>query len=306
MRLPRTLWFISALLACTLQVAFACDEGKNGSAPAIARPSKVVASAEQPNDRTVFVSVFLTNSGFVSDVYVVSGPAGLTRAATRAVRQRRYRNWGFQLSKSVRNVMLAVTFPKKAGAPPKIRPWVAGVVGGSSGCVVGGHFIVINLPPPVLPSWLTSWPSVMPILAPDKIMVRVINGNDSQPMPKQSVQVKLLYEKAKEISPPLIIETNADGEAQFSVPEPAPEHLDVRLTATSKYRHCACRLTIDTQKVLDSGVLEIPKNTLPSTQNSNLNAEPKQIVFVVRPFTLFEKMLHPFASNSSLNVEASR
>jgi len=266
MRLPRTLWFVPALLACTLQIAFACGENQKGSAGAAGQPPK--------NDRTVFVSVLLTNSGFVRDAVVLGGPTALGQAAIKAVRQRRYSNWGTTpVGNSARHVTLAVTFPRKKSTPPKIQP---GVVGGVPSCVVGGHFFAIVLPPSVLPSSLTSWQPVMPVMAPDRVKILVINGNNSRPMSKQGVFVQLLYEKTTKVSPPLHIETNANGEAQFSIPEPAPEHLDVRIALTSKYWHCACWFMTDTEKVLNSGVLKIPASPVPNAPNAPVNAEPKQ------------------------------
>lgn len=294
MRLPGTLWFVPVLLSCTLQIAFAsCGEDQKESAGATGQPPKVAVEQPPKNSRTVFLSVFLTNSGFVRDAEVISGSQALGRPAIRAVRQRRYRDLGTPVTHSTRNVMLAVTFPRKKGTPPKIQPWVAGVVGGVPGCVAGGQLVVVVLPPFLQPSWLTSVQPVMPVLAPDTVKVRVINGSNSQPMPKQGVFVQLRYEKATNVSAPLHIETNSHGEAQFSIPQPVPKHLDVRLALTSKYRHCACWLTTDTETVFNIGVLKVPASKGPNASNSQINAEPKQIVFVIRPFTLFEKLLHP-------------
>ena len=217
MRLPGTLWFVPVILSCTLQIAFAsCGEDQKESASAAGQPPKVAVGQPPKNSRTVFLSVFLTKSGFVRDAEVISGPQALGRPAIRAVRQRRYRNLGSPVTNSVRNVMLSVTFPKRKGAPPKIQPWVAGVVGGVPGCVAGGQLVVVVLPPSLQPSWLTSMQPVMPVLAPDTVKVRVVNGSNSQPMPKQGVFVQLRYEKATNVSPPLHVETNAYGEARLA------------------------------------------------------------------------------------------
>lgn len=294
MRLPRTLWFMPVLLSCTLQIAFAsCGEDQKEGVGAAGQPPKVAVGQPPKNSRTVFLSVFLTNSGFVRDTEVISGPQALRRPAIGAVRQRRYRNLGTPVTNSVRNLTLAVTFPKRKGAPPKIQPWLAGVVGGVPGCVVGGRLVAVVPPPFLQPSWLTSSQPVMPVLAPDTVKVRVINGKNLQPIPKQRVFVQLLYEKPTKISPSMLIETNANGEAEFSIPEPLPEHLDVRLALTSSHWHCTCSLMTDTEKVFNTGVLKVLASKVPNASNAPVNVEPKQIVFVARPFTFFEKMLHP-------------
>jgi len=65
---------------------------------------------------------------------------------------------------SARHVTLAVTFPRKKSTPRRIQP---GTPSGVPGCVQAGRLSeVIVLPSPVLPSSLTSWQPVMPVLAP--------------------------------------------------------------------------------------------------------------------------------------------
>jgi hypothetical protein len=157
MRVPKALWFLPALVACTFQIASACGEDHKGSGPAAGQAPK--------DDRTVFVSVLMTNSGVVRDAMFLDGPTTLTQAAIKTVKQRRYTtkevdNWSTSTPSGVRHATLAVTFPRKEGAAPKIHP---GSPLGVPSCVQGGHMGVI-VPPP---SFLTSWPPVMPVLAHD-------------------------------------------------------------------------------------------------------------------------------------------
>ena len=160
MRFPRALWFLP-VVACAFQIAFACGEDHKGSSPAAGQAPK--------DDRTVFVSVLMTNSGVVRDAIFLDGPTTLSQAAIKTVRQRRYTkkeidNWSTSTPTAVRHVMLAVTFPRKEGASPKIQP---GSPSGVPSCVQAGHMVVIVPPSSSLPSFLTSWPPVMPVLAQD-------------------------------------------------------------------------------------------------------------------------------------------
>jgi hypothetical protein len=141
----------------TFQIAFACGEDHKKSGAA--------AGQAQKDDRTVFVSVLMTNSGVVRDAIFLDGPTTLSQAAIKTVRQRRYTkneidNWSTSTPSALRHVMLAVTFPRKEGASPKIHPGSAlGVRSCVPGGVPGGHIVP--------PSFLTSWPPVMPVLAQD-------------------------------------------------------------------------------------------------------------------------------------------
>ena len=161
MRFHREFWLVPALVTCAFHIAFACGEEKKGSIPAVGQALK--------DDRTVFVSVLMTNSGAVRDAVVLGGTATLSQAAIETVRQRRYTkkeidNWGTSTPSALRHVMLAVTFPGKEGASPKIHP---GSPSGVSACVSAGSLRVIVLPSSSPPSFLTSWPPVMPVLAQD-------------------------------------------------------------------------------------------------------------------------------------------
>jgi hypothetical protein len=125
------------------------------------------------------------------------------------------------------------------------------------------------------------------------VRVRVINGNDGQPLSKQVVLVEFLYDEPTKGSVPLHIKTDDNGEARFSLPEPLPEHVDVSLSLTSEDWHCVCWVMTETGKVLHKGIMEIPPTRVPNAPFPPANAEPGQIVFVVRPFGYFEKWLHP-------------
>jgi hypothetical protein len=126
------------------------------------------------------------------------------------------------------------------------------------------------------------------------VTVRVLNGNDEHPLQKQSVSVQFLYEKPPKASPSLHIETDADGQATFNIPEPIPEHIDVRVTLTSEHWHCACGVMADTQQILRNGILQAAPSKEPNASGASAGARPGQIVFLARPFTFFERVLYPF------------
>ena len=58
------------------------------------------------------------------------------------------------------------------------------------------------------------------------IRIRVVNVKTGRPVPKQTVTVSMLYDKNEKTpakySATLRLETDANGEAQLGLPEPAP------------------------------------------------------------------------------------
>ena len=128
-----------------------------------------------------------------------------------------------------------------------------------------------------------------PVCFAQSVRVRVINGKDGRPLPKQAISVQFFYEKPAKVSPPLHLETDSNGEAQFSIPEPTPAHLFVHVALTNEYWHCACGFMGDTETVVHKGVVEAP----PKAPIAPANREPGQIVFVARPFTFVERLLYP-------------
>lgn len=121
-----------------------------------------------------------------------------------------------------------------------------------------------------------------PVCFAQSVTVRVINGKNGRALRKQAVSVQFFYEKPPGVSPPLNIETDSNGEAQFNLPDPIPPHLNVRVTLTSEHWHCACGLMANTETVVHKGVVEIaPEKTKTSTALAN--PEPGHIdLFVIR------------------------
>jgi hypothetical protein len=65
------------------------------------------------------------------------------------------------------------------------------------------------------------------------VTIRVINGGDARGLAKQDVAVQYFYDNPTKVTPAVHLETDSSGETQFSIPQPAPEHLFVHVTLTS-------------------------------------------------------------------------
>ncbi len=92
-----------------------------------------------------------------------------------------------------------------------------------------------------------------------EIKVRVINGQDGQPIPKQGVLVHFLTlsQGPTEASSPLWLETDTKGEARFAIPKPVPDRVSVRVRLSSDW-YCNCSVIADTKTVIQHGVTEPP------------------------------------------------
>jgi hypothetical protein len=111
-----------------------------------------------------------------------------------------------------------------------------------------------------LTCFLLLW--ISPFCYGQAIRVRVINGKNGHPLPKQQVSVSLLYE-GNETKPAKYdaiqhFDTDANGLAQFSLPEPAPAHLSVGVRLTSEHWHCGCAAPalVVTKELIQKGIVE--------------------------------------------------
>jgi len=139
---------------------------------------------------------------------------------------------------------------------------------------------------------------VCPACFAQAVSVRVINEENGRGLAKQGVSVQFFYEKPSQVSSALHLETDSKGEAQFSIPEPAPAHLFVHVALTSEHWHCRCLMMGDTETVVHKGFLKaVSANTKAPTAAAN--AEPGYIVFIVRPVTLFERVLYPLVKETT-------
>jgi hypothetical protein len=144
----------------------------------------------------------------------------------------------------------------------------------------------------LLPIWLGS------LCFAQLVTIRVIDARNGYPLQKRQASLRLLYGKNEKTpakyEPTLLLETDDNGEAQFKLPEPAPEHLEAWVGITSEeHWWCGCLLSVLTQDVVQKGIGGSWPG--PGSQKSPVSekAVPGEILFLARPWTLFEKLLAP-------------
>ena len=128
------------------------------------------------------------------------------------------------------------------------------------------------------------------------ITVRVTDSKDGHPLSKRPVSAQFLFENPTRTLPLVQSETNSNGEAQFSLPEPIPDHLNVRVTLDPEPWHCACWLMTDTHKIVRTGIVQ-PAPSSSGKAPSNVAPKPGEIVFVARELSFFERLLSPLVKD---------
>jgi hypothetical protein len=139
-----------------------------------------------------------------------------------------------------------------------------------------------------------------PICFGQTIKVRVVNGKTGHPLQKQPLSISLLYEKSEKepakYEKVLNLETDSMGESQFDLPNPAPSHLGAVVHLTSEHWHCGCVVLVTTQDLVKKGVVSAMQNANADASRPQVQAEPREILFVARPLTLFERLISPLVN----------
>jgi len=135
------------------------------------------------------------------------------------------------------------------------------------------------------------------------ITVRIINEKNGRALQGQDISVSLSYGRGegvpqdsnshlqKDANLNFHVKTDANGVAQFSLPQPQPARLWVGAGLPSEYWFCACatRAFANTQEVIERGIT----GRLDSKSSKVPDAKPGEIVFVARPYNLFYRLMAP-------------
>ena len=126
------------------------------------------------------------------------------------------------------------------------------------------------------------------------ITVRIINERNGHALPRQKISVSLFYGKGEpapqKYDSQLSLKTDANGVAQFTLPEPPPAHLWVGAGLPSQYWFCSCNTgaRTATQEVIEKGM-----GGRIDSKSKVPDAKPGEIVFAARRYNLFYRILYP-------------
>ena len=129
---------------------------------------------------------------------------------------------------------------------------------------------------------------VGPVSLGQVITIRIINGKNGRPLSKRHITMTLLDEKTNKISSHLNLETDAHGEARFTLPDPVPTKLSAMVHLKSRSWRCRCWAFVATQDVVQQGAVggqNLIRAAIP------VRAEPGQIVFIAHRVPFLEQLL---------------
>lgn len=135
-----------------------------------------------------------------------------------------------------------------------------------------------------------------PLCSGQVIKIRIVNAKNGQPLQKQHISVSLLYDQSGKTpanyEPLLRAETDTNGQAELTLPQPPPAHLSVQVSLTSEHWRCGCTALIATQDLIRKGVT-ISEPGHEEKSGTSLQAGPGEMLFYARPLTFFERLLYP-------------
>jgi hypothetical protein len=139
------------------------------------------------------------------------------------------------------------------------------------------------------------WPVSFCIAQP--LTVRVINIHNGRPLQKEKVSFDLLYDKGERtpaiFEPNLSGETDAKGEAQFQIPDPAPLHFSVMVHLTSEYLRCGCWVMGATQDLIQRGIVGPKPSAKLEKSDAAVKAAPGELLILAGPMSFLERLLYP-------------
>ena len=131
-----------------------------------------------------------------------------------------------------------------------------------------------------------------PLCSAQELTVRVIDAPNGHPLKGQTVTVGFLYDKNYDKMIPskheaLKLETDTNGEIRFQFPEPRPTHFSAQIHLDESRWECRCAVLGSTEDLIGKGIVAS------SSRTATLTPIAGQLLFVVRPLSLFERLIYP-------------
>jgi len=129
------------------------------------------------------------------------------------------------------------------------------------------------------------------------VVIRAVNGNNGQPLQGRQVSVSLLYGKGEpapeKYEASLNLVTDANGEAHFALPSPAPAHISAQVRVPESWR-CGCGVLATTEELIHTGVVAPGATVGSGNPATGAKIVPGEILFSARPLSFWERLLYPF------------
>jgi hypothetical protein len=127
---------------------------------------------------------------------------------------------------------------------------------------------------------------VAPSCFAQEMTVRVVNAANGRPLKDQLVYIGV---REPLVWNDLQLKTDANGEARFTLPDPAPPHMRVNVLLSPLRWDCGCMFVAATEGVIQKGVVP-PPGAKPTKAAASLKPSPGQIQFAVRPLSFSDRV----------------
>lgn len=134
-----------------------------------------------------------------------------------------------------------------------------------------------------------AWVLVMLVAPPcvaQEVTVRVVNAADGHPLKDQLVYIGV---REPLVWNDLQLKTGANGEAHFTLPDPAPPHMRINVLLSPLRWDCGCMFVAAIEEVIQRGIVA-PPGTKSAKTAASMKAAPRQILFAVRPLSFSERV----------------
>jgi|SRR5208282_1963102 len=137
------------------------------------------------------------------------------------------------------------------------------------------------------------------------VIIRIVNVTNESPVRNRPVYIwgisgriasdvderhKLITQP---ISPELRLVTDANGEAQFELPKPAPAYFYVRAVLSIPHWDCTCRARVSTEEVMHKGFMVRSPYAERTPATKTIQPEPGEVLFGLRPTPWWWRVLYP-------------
>jgi hypothetical protein len=137
------------------------------------------------------------------------------------------------------------------------------------------------------------------------VIIRIVNVTNKSPVRNRYIYVsgitgKVLSEQderrkllTKPISPELRLVTDANGEAQFELPKPAPSYFYVRAVLSIPHWDCTCVVRVSTEELMHKGFMTRSPYAERTPAKESMQPKPGEVLFGLRPTPWWWRILYP-------------
>jgi hypothetical protein len=137
------------------------------------------------------------------------------------------------------------------------------------------------------------------------VLISIVNVTNGRPVRNRPVYIAGISGKissdlderrkllTKPATPELLLVTDANGEAHFELPNPAPAYFYVRAVLSDAHWDCTCLVRVSTEEVVRKGFMTISPYAEHKPSAKSIQPKPGEVLFGLRPTPWWWRILYP-------------